>query len=152
MFTGDDVDDLVENFTNNLNLAASQSIPKTQPIVRKKSVPWWNQNIRQAIAERKSALKTFRRNCTQQNLINFKKARAKARRLISESKKSTWSNYVSSMTTTTPISEVWRKAKSISGKSHQQPTEALESEGQLITSPPVICETFANHFQATSSS
>nr|CAI5827639.1 unnamed protein product [Callosobruchus analis] len=150
--TGDDIDDLVENFTNNLNLAASQSIPKIQPTVRKTSVPWWNHNICQAIAERKSALKIFRINCTQENLINFKKARAKARRLISESEKSTWSNYVSSITTTTPISEVWRKAKAISGNNHQQSTEALESEGQLITSPPVICETLADHFQATSSS
>jgi hypothetical protein len=98
----DSVSTLASHFTEHLIAAAGKTIPKTK-VTNHTSVPWWNQDCKNSIRDRKRLLRKFRRNCTLANLIEFKKARAKARLTINTSKRGTWQCFVSSINRQTPI-------------------------------------------------
>lgn len=72
-FTSDDLDTIVEFFTNSIIQAATKSIPKSSTKISKKTVPWWCEELKTAIQERKRALKKFKKNPSLENLICFKK-------------------------------------------------------------------------------
>lgn len=132
--------------------AAELSIPLSSGNVPKVSVPWWNGNVKEAVKKKKRAFNTFRRNPTTENLIKFKKCRAEARRIILESKRSSWSEYVSTIRQNTPISEVWRKVRAIAGTKSTLSLSSLYVQGRTITDALEIIEILATHFQLTSSS
>ncbi|KAG5869488.1 hypothetical protein JTB14_003589 [Gonioctena quinquepunctata] len=112
----EEINDAVDAATNAILLAAHSAIPKAMSKGSSKSVPWWNESIKLAITSRNKALRVFRRNPSTENLIEFKKRRSFARRIINESRKRSWEEYVSSLTADTPVSELWKKIKIISGK------------------------------------
>ena len=70
--------------------AAEKSIPRTWTNPKHPNKPWFNDDCKKAIAERKSVLRQFNMRPTQENLSNFKIARAKARRTIKQSKPASW--------------------------------------------------------------
>ena len=80
-------------------------------------VPWWTREIDAAIREKKRSLNRFKRYPTQLNID--KRAHAKARRLIVLAKTRSWEAYISSVTSETPISDVWRRVRVIGGKNCQ---------------------------------
>lgn len=84
---------LVEHVTRELINAANQHIPSSTS-KPPKCVPWWSREIKEAIAARRSALSNFKRYPTTSNFIEFKKLRARARRLIQTSKKSSWEAFL----------------------------------------------------------
>ncbi|XP_043257979.1 uncharacterized protein LOC122400522 [Colletes gigas] len=49
------------------------------------------------------------------NLIEFKRARVKARKILKQAKKNSWINYIASLTKTTPCEQIWNKLKKING-------------------------------------
>ena len=72
----------VDNYklmTESIVQAATATIPK-KTVTPEYSCPWWSNECKQAIAERKRALNRFRRNRGNMTLlIEYKKAKAKAR-------------------------------------------------------------------------
>ena len=131
--------------------AAEVSIPKSRGMSHKPTVPWWNSEVASAIRNRKRALNRFKRYPTEENLIEYKRARALARRTILASKRNSWQTYVSSINTSTKASDVWTKIRNIMGKKFPSISPVLEVNGQTISKTDVIAETFANHFSQTSS-
>ena len=67
----------------------------------------------------------FRRNSTTPNLIAFRKARALARRVVTEAKRASWKSYIDGLNRFTPISEVWTRIKRISGRCSSVPLPVL---------------------------
>ena len=98
----------IENFNNILLVSAAESIPKSSGIRHKPSVPWWNKDIKNAIIAKNTALRIFKRNPSLDNLINFKRLRAASRRIIRESKRKSWENYVSTLSRDTPTTDFWK--------------------------------------------
>ena len=70
--------------------AAENSIPRTSTDPKHPNKPWFNNDCKKAIGERKSVLRQFNLRPTQENLSKFKIARAKARRTIKQSKRASW--------------------------------------------------------------
>ncbi|KAG5860668.1 hypothetical protein JTB14_003373 [Gonioctena quinquepunctata] len=89
---------------------------------------------------------------TLENTIAFKRARARARRSLHESKRRSWEEYVSTITASTPLSEVWKKIRAILGKKFTETTLALEIDGEIFVDQTDIAEKIAQHFEMTSSS
>ena len=105
----------VDDFTTTQLDAASQHIPKTSGAPRRTPVPWWTEECKNAIRERRRAFRAFDKHSTTENMIAFKKARAAARRTIMEAKRVSWKEYVNKLNRFTPVSQVWSQIKRISG-------------------------------------
>lgn len=73
------VDELNERFTSCILAAARQAIPQSSGVVRQNCKVWWTKDCREAKKKQNKAWSIFRRYPTQENLLIFKKARAKAR-------------------------------------------------------------------------
>ena len=90
--------------------------PTNQSTNPKKSNPWYIDDCKNAISQRKHALAKFCKYPTKENLNKVKIQRAKARRTIRSSKRNTWKSYVSNLNYKTPIKKVWNMLRKISGK------------------------------------
>ena len=97
----ENVDEEVSRITSSILAAADGSIPKSGGPMARTLVPWWTREIDAAIKEKKRSLNRFKRYPTQLNMIEFKRARAKARRLIVLAKTRSWEAYISSVTSET---------------------------------------------------
>nr|CAH7746852.1 unnamed protein product [Callosobruchus chinensis] len=100
--------------TNCIQKAASASIPQSSSFTSNKSLPWWNQEVKDFVQKKKSALNIIRPYPTALNMIILKKIRAKSR----EAQKKSWQEYVSPITSEVPIREVWKKIKVTSGNNY----------------------------------
>ena len=67
---------------------SSGSIKTTN--TKKRNTPWWNEECQAAMKESHKAFNKAKRKPTTENLVEFKKIRAKFRRIIKESKKQSW--------------------------------------------------------------
>ncbi|XP_071055102.1 uncharacterized protein [Onthophagus taurus] len=150
-FNGD-VEHDAAAFTCAIQRAAEESIPRSSGRVRTGSVPWWNPEIEAAVKAKKTAYNRFKNLSTPERLLEFKKARAKARRLMLAAKRDSWKNVVSSLTGKTSPVELWRKIGAIKGAGYYGPvSEILEGDHSLINRED-IAEALGRHFECTSSS
>ena len=111
-----DSTDRIADFTSSLIDISERCIPKTSTN-RKKSNPWYNDDCKEAIKQRKETLSRFCKFPTKDNLNIYRVFRAKARRTIKSSKRKSWRTYVSNLNYKTPIKKVWDMVRKISGKS-----------------------------------
>ena len=96
--------------------AAKQTIPLTKPCLQRNAVPWWSLEVKHAIAKRKRAFRAFLRHRTQASLIIRNRERANARRIIRSAKKASWQSFLSQLTSSTPISQIWSLVRRLTRK------------------------------------
>ena len=101
----EDCENPAELFTSLIYLAAEKSIPRTS--TKHPNKPWFNDDCKKAIAEQKSVLRQFNLRPTQENLSNFKIARAKARQTIKQSKRASWRQYISRLNSRSSVKKTW---------------------------------------------
>ena len=92
----DTVEDNITYFSKTLISIAEESIPRTSSN-KKHNKSWFNDDCKTAIRSRKAALRKFNLQPSAENLNNFKIHRAKTRRVIKTSKKTSWRNYVNKL-------------------------------------------------------
>ena len=115
--------------------------------------PWYNDDCKNAIRQRKHALAKFCKFPTKENLNKVKIQRAKARRTIKSSKRNTWKSYVSKLNYKTPIKKVWNMIRKISGKTKSPSYTHLNTSRETkATSKEDIANTFGETFLKNSSS
>ena len=85
-----DCDDTTKLFTSLLIDAAKQSVPQTLTNLKHPNKPWYYEDCKQAVKDRKQALRKFILRPTKENRNLFRISRAKARRTIRESKRKAW--------------------------------------------------------------
>jgi hypothetical protein len=78
--------DPLESFVTRLIDSANQMVPKTSPHSWKISKPWFNDNCKAAVNERRAALTQLKANTTHDNLNNFRTLQVKAQRFIREAR------------------------------------------------------------------
>ena len=93
-------------FTELLLNSAIEAIPQTSPNPKKKPKPYFDEECKNIIDERKDAFKKFKKVNTPENVKHYQIMRAKCRRVIKQKKRSTWRQYVSSINSNTPIKKV----------------------------------------------
>lgn len=145
------INSIVENFTNKIKQAAYEAIGYKRIAPQNRNAPWWNDSCKKAVKKLKRALNRYRRTNTQEDLITLKKSRAISRRTLVESKKSSWQQYVSSITPNTPTTEIWSKIRRIKNKKNTIFTTTLVKDNVITTSQKDIAEIFAETFEKNSS-
>ena len=105
----------MSDFTFSLIDISSKCKPKTSTNPTK-SNPWYNDDCKEAIKQRKKALNKFKRYPTKDDLNIVKVFRAKACRTIKLSKRKSWRSCVSKKNHKTLIKKVWDMIRKKSGK------------------------------------
>ena len=96
-------DDPIESYASILTNIVEETVPKTATKSKKAKKPWFTEDCKTAIRQRKGALRQFNNRPTHDNLNNYRIFRAKARRTIKKSKKKSWKQYVSKLNSRTSI-------------------------------------------------
>ncbi len=147
-----DTADPVQTFSTKLLEIAYESIPKLiYNSKRLPRTPWFNQECKEAIRVRKNLYRKFFQQPTLENLLLLKKAKAKARRVIKEAKRTSWRRYVSSLTGDTKPQKVWKMIRKIKGKNSNDIKSHLTSQGNLITEQKDIANCLGERFSKISS-
>uniref|UniRef100_T1I2R8 Endo/exonuclease/phosphatase domain-containing protein n=1 Tax=Rhodnius prolixus TaxID=13249 RepID=T1I2R8_RHOPR len=146
------IDEEAEYITKVLVDAAETSIPKTSVTLKKTPAPWWNGECKNAIKNRKKALRQFYNQASEENLAKYKILRSKARRIIKESRKESWRQFVSTISQSTPSSEIWKKIKAIIGVRSTTQIPGLNINGSVKTEDLDKAELFAEAFAKVSGS
>ena len=141
-----------ELFTSLLYSAAEKSIPRTSTDPKHPNKPWFNDDCKKAIEERKSVLRQFNLRPTQENLSQFKIARAKARRTIKQSKRAAWRQYVSRLNFRSSVKKTWDMIRKINGKNSSLSVGHLNIGDDVVTSKADIADVFADTFAEKSPS
>lgn len=110
---GDDVEELNSMITGILYESAEETIGKSTGM--KKMVPWWSEGCKEAIKARNKAFKVIKLNHTFNKLIEYKKAQAKAKRVICEAKRKYWRDFCSNIGSEIKVSEVWGMIRKMGG-------------------------------------
>ncbi len=143
---------MVDILTTSIITAALSNIPLSSPSSQRKcrAAPWWNNCCEKAIKRKRQLLRKLKKNPSPKNLTDFKIARAQARRIVNESKRQSWRDYISSINSSTPASLLWTQIRRINRKCPYDPISAIKNaNGELTTSPDSIAETFAEHYYKT---
>ena len=146
-----DCEDPVKLFTSLLIDAAISSVPQTSSNPTRPSKPWFNEVCKQAVKDRKDALRRFSLRPTTDNLEQFRISRAKARRTIKASKRKSWREYVSKLNSKTSTKKTWDMIRKINGKCTSS-IKHLKKGNTTLESPKDIAETLAATFAQKSSS
>lgn len=134
-------------FADFLHSVALQSIPRTSGRFPKRPVPWWNEDCTRAVREKRAA---YNRVCRYRGdplyLEDFRRARARARRTFKVAQRGSWRSYISSITSRTPLTEVFNKVRKISGKFSPPPSPVLLQAGELVADPKAVADLFTDSF------
>lgn len=153
---------IVPEFSSNLNMnvrnlnemiidAARQSIPLSSGNLFRSPVPWWNDEIKTAIKNKKKALNRFKRYPTEENMIEFKRNRAYERRLKQSAKRESWRKFTSEITADTPAKKIWRKIGSMTGRIIPNQLPIIDLNGTMITDIKEVSEILASYYERVSS-
>ena len=89
---------------------------------KKPQKPWFSDECKEAILERKRSLRVFKRSPTNTNLQEYRIKRAKARQVIRANKKNSWHEYVSKLNARTFMKKCWDMVPKIKGKGGIRPS------------------------------
>ena len=145
-------DDPIQKFTDILLGIADKTVPKTSKKPKRRDRPWFNDNCKEAIRERKQALRHFSRNPTTINHDTYKLFRAKARRTFKQNKKRSWRDHVSQLNSSSSIKKTWDMIRKISGKGVRSAVSHLIKDGDTVTEHKDIANTLGESFSKNSSS
>lgn len=144
-------DEAATYFADFLRSAALQSVPRTSGQFPKRPVPWWNENCSNAVRDKRTAFSRLSRHRGDPYFLEaFRQARARARRTFKEAQRSSWREYLSSITVRTTLAEIFNKVRKISGKFSPPPPPVLLSAGETVAEPKAVADLFATHFAEVS--
>ena len=106
----------METFIDKLCEIANKTIPKSNPNPKKPQKPWFSDDCKEAILERKRPLRVFKRSPTNANLQLYHIKSAKARQIIRANKKNSWHKYVSKLNARTSMKKCRDMVRKIKGK------------------------------------
>ena len=142
----------IEQFVDSLVSISNDTIPKTRSKMKRIKKPWFTDDCKQSITQRKKALRNLRNHPTSSNIDRFRICRAKARRTMREAKRISWKNFVSKINSNTPSRRIWNMLHKIQGNDISQPVKHLKVNNNSITDTKEIANTLANAIAYNSSS
>ena len=144
-------DEAAVYFTDVLQSAALQSVPKTSGRFPKRPVPWWTDECTAAVRARRAAFSRVRRHRGDRLCLeDFRRARARARRTLKTAQKDSWRGYVSSITSLTPLTHIFNRVRKIAGKFTPSPPPVLSHGGDKVAEPKIVADLLADHFSNVS--
>ena len=125
------IEECANEVTQLIHNAALNSIPIKEIEGKRKIVPWWNEECTKAIKSRNKAFRELRKNLSQDNVIEYQKKRAIARRTIKSSKRKAWRDFCSTIGREVEIGKVWAMFKKMSGKTANTKIPVLTEERKM---------------------
>ena len=145
----EDCENPAELFTS-LLYSAEKSILRTSTNPKHPNKPWFNDDCKKAIAERKSVLRQFNPRPTQENLSKFKITRAKALWTIKQSKSASWRQYVSRLNSRSSVKKTCQKKLMVKNSSLN--VGYLNVGDDVVSSKVDVADVLADTFAEKSSS
>lgn len=139
----EDINEATKELTDTILLAANQHIGKTRIDTTKKTVPWWNEACKEAVKGCKRALNRYRRTRDMNDFVNFKRLKARSRRILKESKAQSWRSFVSTITSDTSPAQVWSNIKKMRGQQTNQKINCIKHDDFVITDSQSIAHIIA---------
>ena len=135
---------MAQHFTDAILQAAKASIPRSSGTAHHPPRSLVESGLRSCHPSPEMTL--LERHPTMDNLINYKRLRSRARRVIRDSKNSSWRAYISSLIHHTSSRDVWHKIRKIKGTWSPCTISGLLSHGSIETAPGAIVNELASHF------
>jgi len=138
----------VDNLYERMNAAAEEAIP-TVNVTRFYPKPWWSAELKRSRDRRERLYHIFRTRQSQQNLLNWKKARAEHKKSVKKHKEESWKQLAKSFNQNTPIGKVWENFRRINGKQAKK-INILCKDGEVYTTKREIADKLASAFSEVS--
>ena len=127
--------------------AALKYVP-TRKANPKFSCPWWNDSCREALRERRRAQNRMRRNPYSDFLrIEYRKAKAKARRTVREAQVASWRSLISVFNHRTPMTKLRDILRKFNHRGRiSRPYPVLMRDGVVVDEPSEVANAFGIYF------
>ena len=139
-----------EHFEETLITIANETIPKNSPS-NTHNTTWFNNDYKIAIRQQIDALRKFQKEPLTFNRNSFMQLKAKAIKIIKETKRTKWQNFVSQLNSSTKTNSLENGTQNCRQKSTYSPQESHKNNIQ-ITNIRHIADTLADTFSTNSSS
>ena len=139
------------SFSETLVQCAKDCIPKTSATNNKPKTPWFDEDCKEIICERKRALRNFNKMPTLENKILHQKLRAKSRFIFKQKKKQSWKTFCSKLNHKTSTKKVWKVIRKIKGKGSRAAVQCLKQHGETITDKKKVANLLASTIHHNSS-
>ncbi len=100
--------------------------------IRRKSVPWWNENCKKAF--RNKVFRQLKKHHSLEILIQYKRAQAVVRKNIRTAKRVYWKNYCNTIGRETQLSDIWGMIKRMTGIKRKYEIPILNQNGKMAIS------------------
>jgi hypothetical protein len=144
--------DPAEAFSQILLRCAKAAIPLTSSKLQMAKTPWFNPECRVVNKSRKRAQRLVFRNPSAVNVRAHQKLRAQSKYIYKKSKRQSWRNLCSTLTSKTSQKKVWKIIKKIKGKNACPSIKHLKLSDALITDKKAVADLLASTVEANSSS
>ena len=144
------VHELADYYSRHLLNAARLSIPLSSGTVGLKKVPLWNAQCASANAQRKHSLRKYQRSLLVADKVAYCRARAVAKRVKLEARRSSWEDYVNTLTLQTPMAKIWKLIGKIMGVYQNVKPPCHIKNNVHVTDPVQIAVLMAHHYETVS--
>lgn len=146
-----DIDNLTDDFTDRVTMSATTSFGPLQKRkeTKKRSTPWWTEDCKKAVSERRKARRKLQTHPTDDNLKQYRKTHSTAKYIIKKAKKESLHEFISSLTHDTPQQKVWAKIKAFKS-TYVPPSFPIEDNDTIILDPILKANKLAEHYQQQS--
>lgn len=147
------IDASVAHFERLVLDAGRVAVKRTSPThvqEKKKTVPWWSDDCAGAVKLRKRLYHVFKTNPTLDNLCALKRQEAVTKRILRAARRASWAEYVSTLNSSSAITEVWAKVRRIRGRPSGSLSPLLVN-GATYFHPADIAEQLACQFSGVAS-
>ncbi|XP_041912697.1 uncharacterized protein LOC121677772 [Alosa sapidissima] len=110
-----DVDELNSTITNILCESAEEVLGKSSGMRKRRMVPWWSDDCKEAIKARNKAFKIVKSNHSYTNLMEYKKLHSRVKRVIKEAKRTYWRDFCGKIGAEVKVGDVWSMIKKMGG-------------------------------------
>lgn len=131
---------------------AEETISKKKVPRRGSMVPWWDEECNKAVHARNKAYKKLKRYSLESYVIEYKKLRARARRVIKEAKKKSCRDFCCKLGPETSTKEIWNLVHRMSGVCRQRCLSALCHNGEEAINNKEKADMLVKQFQKIHSS
>ena len=146
-----DVEVISNDISNALFLAAKDSIPMSKGGGVKKHNRFWNKDCEEAVKVRNRAKSKLNRSFDMASLIDYKRSKAVATKVIKKAKRSKWRSFCATLSERTKLGKVWKVIKGMNNVGKSQGIPHLHTENGITKDNLEKANLLAKHFAKVSS-
>jgi Reverse transcriptase (RNA-dependent DNA polymerase)/Endonuclease-reverse transcriptase len=142
----------INQITEAILPSAAKNIKRSKETISDKKLKWMTPEIRELIKNRRKAERKLKKPHTIDDVIEFKRLKAKVRLEIKTARKKCWHEFTNTITHQTPTQIIWRKISKINGRYRTPGIRQIKGpDGEIHTNPKKIANALADHFSNNSS-